>query len=491
MHPDPPDRPSPSEGDIRSAPLALDLVLATALEETDADLGAIAAGERSGYSLVAQRRRGDGGALDPEQLASDTVIVDALGGQAIVCIEDVAGHLRYRHRPSLVDQRVRAVACVPISIGRRVVGALYVARREPRPFGTAELERLQALAPQAVPFIVELRLPGDSSSALDALLGDSPRMADLRRRIEKIGPTDLAVLVTGETGTGKELTAQAVHAASPRWRQPLVALNCAAISGTLLEAELFGCRRGAFTGATVDRVGRIEAAHGSTLFLDEIGDMPLGMQAALLRALQEKEVVRLGENTPRPVDFRVVAASNKDLTAEVAAGRFRDDLLFRLREVTLALPSLSERGEDVLLLARLFMRQCERQLSLPVHTLSEAAERALLAYAWPGNVRELRSTLRRAVVLADALELGPDDLGLADEDGPESSVQRTLPETLAERGDLGDLGRPLDEARDAFVLRYVSAVLERFAGDREATAASLRISIRTLYRLLGNRRPKA
>ena len=434
----------PDDAVVSAAPPAeaLDAVLAAALEETAADLGAIAAGERSSYSLVAQRLRNGERAVDLEQLASDTVIVDALGGQAIVCVEDVAGHLRYRFRPSLVEQRIRAVACVPISIGRRVVGALYVARREPpRSFDADDLKRLQALAARAVPFIVELRLPGDSTSALDALLGDSPRMVELRRRIEKVGPTDLAVLVTGDTGTGKELTAQAIHAASPRRRLPLVAVNCAAISGTLLEAELFGCRRGAFTGATADRVGRIEAAQGSTLFLDEIGDMPLGMQAALLRALQEKEVVRLGENTPRSVDFRVIAATNKDLTAEVAAGRFREDLLFRLREVTLPLPTLSERGDDVLLLSRLFMRQCERQLALPVHTLSSASERALLAYNWPGNIRELRSTLRRAVVLSDNLELSPEDLGLADEDVLESLARPTGSDDaddLAEGCDAGD-----------------------------------------------------
>ncbi|MCB1376723.1 MAG: sigma-54 factor interaction domain-containing protein, partial [Rhodobacteraceae bacterium] len=169
--------------------------------------------------------------------------------------------------------------------------------------------------------------------------------------------------------TGKEVAARAIHEASPRAELPMIALNCAAVPESLLAVELFGCKKGAYTGAVADRMGVIERAHGSTLFLDELGDMPLAMQAALLRALEERRITRVGDTEPRAVDFRLVAATHKDLEAEVAAGRFRRDLLFRLQEITLTLPSLAERGDDVALLAGLFLRRAEKELGLPARRL--------------------------------------------------------------------------------------------------------------------------
>jgi DNA-binding NtrC family response regulator len=252
----------------------------------------------------------------------------------------------------------------------------------------------------------------------------------------------------------------------------MIAVNCAAVPAGLLEAELFGHRRGAFTGAASDRVGKIEAADGSTLFLDEIGDMPLAMQASLLRVLQEREVTRLGENAPRPVDVRIVAATHRDLDRAVREGSFRADLLYRLREVTIALPPLAERGDDVLLLARLFLQQTEELLSLRRHTIGPDAERALRAHAWPGNVRELRAAMRRAAVLCDGAVIGATDLDLG-------------PPAASGAGPLGDLGRSLDDARDDFTRRYVEAVLAHHRGNREAAAAALGISVRSLYRHLG------
>ncbi|HBQ18698.1 MAG TPA: sigma-54-dependent Fis family transcriptional regulator, partial [Myxococcales bacterium] len=240
--------------------------------------------------------------------------------------------------------------------------------------------------------------------------------------------------------------------------------------------------KGAFTGATTDRVGRVEAAHGSTLFLDEVGDMPMPMQVALLRVLEEKAVTRVGENEARPVDFRLVAATSKDLDAEVAAGRFRKDLLYRLRELAIVLPPLRDRGGDVLLLAQLFLRQAEAQLGLRPRTLSAATQRALERHPFEGNVRELRAVMRRASILCDGGAIAPEHLQLGPQLGPPGEVGDSPGERLEGLSEAGDA--PLAEARDAFVTRYVQAALDRHDGNREAAAAALGISVRSLYRYL-------
>jgi transcriptional regulator with PAS, ATPase and Fis domain len=250
----------------------------------------------------------------------------------------------------------------------------------------------------------------------------------------------------------------------------MIALNCAAVPESLLAVELFGCKKGAYTGAVSDRMGRIEAADGSTLFLDEVGDMPIPMQVALLRVLEERAVTRVGENTERAVDFRLVAATSLDLDAAVESGRFRKDLLYRVRELAVTLPPLRDRSGDVLLLASLFLHQCERQLGIARLTLSSASERAIQKHRWEGNVRELRAVMRRASILSDGTVIEPDHLQL---DG-----------TPAREETLGPIELPLAEAREQFVVRYVTAVLNRHDGNREAAAAALGISVRSLYRYL-------
>ncbi|AEI62455.1 sigma-54-dependent transcriptional regulator [Corallococcus macrosporus] len=239
------------------------------------------------------------------------------------------------------------------------------------------------------------------------LVGDSPSMAALRQLIARVGPSDTAILITGETGTGKERVARALHLASGR-KGRLVAVNCAAIPSTLLESELFGHEKGAFSGALSRRAGRIEQAHGGTLFLDELGDMPLELQAKLLRVLETKEVERLGGTLPVPVDARVVAATHQDLARAVKEGRFRQDLYFRLNVMPLQVPPLRERPEDLLPLARAFAAEfAGPQASL---VLAPGAEAALRAYPWPGNVRELRNLIERLNLLRGEgpLTLGPE-----------------------------------------------------------------------------------
>ncbi len=264
----------------------------------------------------------------------------------------------------------------------------------------------------------------------------------------------------------------------------MVAINCAAVPESLLTAELFGHRKGAFTSAGADRAGLVESADRSTLFLDEVGDMPLPVQAALLRVLEQREVTRLGETQPRPIDFRIVAATHRDLRAEAVAGRFREDLRFRIEEVVIEVPGLVDRRDDIPILARYFLRRADRQLGQCAHTLTSTAEERLVAHAWPGNVRELRTCMRRAAVLADGPSIGPADLRL---DGNTAAVAASLavvpaPDRTCTSTSCGI--RPLVEVRDEFVKAYVHRALEFCQGNRERAASDLGIGVRTLYRYL-------
>jgi len=241
-----------------------------------------------------------------------------------------------------------------------------------------------------------------------AILGDSPALKKVLAQIEMVAPTNASVLVLGESGTGKELVARAIHDRSPRSAGALVRVNCASVPRELFESEFFGHVRGAFTGAVKDRVGRFELAHGGTLFLDEIGEVPLELQSKLLRVLQEGQFEKLGEDRTRTVDVRIIAATNRDLEAEVKAGRFRQDLFYRLSVFPIELPPLRERAEDIPILARQFLEQSARKLGMTLPRLTPAQLKELQAYDWPGNVRELQNVIERAVIRARSgrLELG-------------------------------------------------------------------------------------
>jgi DNA-binding NtrC family response regulator len=295
------------------------------------------------------------------------------------------------------------------------------------------------------------------SAAMEAVV-------DMARRVARVSST---VLVTGESGTGKERVARLVHDESSRSAAPFVAINCGAVTETLVESEFFGHARGAFTGAERDRPGLFEEAHGGTLFLDEVGDLPASMQVKLLRVLQEREVRRVGENRSRPIDVRIVAATNRDLDAAVSEGAFREDLLYRLRVVGIEIPPLRERREDVLPLARFLAARVARRLGCPAKALSPAAAELLVRHDWPGNVRELENTLERALALSTSERIEPDDLP--------GAMRVAAPRPLLE----GRV-RPLAEVeRD-----YVLAALAANGGHQTRTARDLRIGTATLYRKL-------
>ncbi|HEX2570022.1 MAG TPA: sigma-54-dependent Fis family transcriptional regulator [Polyangia bacterium] len=306
----------------------------------------------------------------------------------------------------------------------------------------------------------------------EEVAGIVARSAGMRRVLElaqRVARVDSTVLVSGESGVGKERIARLIHDESVRAGGPFVALNCAAVTETLIESEMFGHAKGAFTGAVQDRPGLFESAGGGTLFLDEIGEIPLGLQAKLLRVLQDKEVRRVGENRSRRVDVRLVTATNRDLGREVQAGRFRQDLYYRLRVIELHVPPLRDRKEDILPLARVMLLQIAERLGRRMAGLTPEAADQLLRYDWPGNVRELENAIERAVVLASHSRVQMEDL-------PEE-VRMALP-GAAIAGP--DTVRPLEEVeRD-----YILAALAAHEGNQARTAAALKIGTATLYRKL-------
>jgi len=254
--------------------------------------------------------------------------------------------------------------------------------------------------------------PLKDDEPFEELIGSSEKMLEVFSIIRKVAPVDVPVLIQGETGTGKELVARAIHQRSPRSKKNFVVINCAAIPESLLEAELFGYERGAFTGAYYSRKGKIEEAHGGTLFLDEIGEMPLTLQAKLLRFIEDKVVERIGSRNPKMIDCRIIAATNRDLEKEIKEGRFREDLYYRLSVITINLPPLRERGKDKLLLAQYILKKLQREKIVSQKRLSPEAIQAIMEYHWPGNVREMINKIRKALLVSESDAITPEDLSL-------------------------------------------------------------------------------
>ncbi len=320
--------------------------------------------------------------------------------------------------------------------------------------------------------VKRLRRAVDDSGKFDDIIGQSSAMEKAYDLLDRVADSDTTVLITGESGTGKELVARALHKRSPRNRGPFVAINCAAMPETLLESELFGHTRGAFTDARQARPGLFVKAQGGTLFLDEIGEMPMGMQAKLLRALQERTVRPVGGDVEVPFDARIVAATNRDLETEVEEKRFREDLFYRINVVRINVPPLRSRGSDVLLLAQHFIERYSAAGRSKVKGMSSGAADKLLSYPWPGNVRELQNCVERAVALARYDQIGVDDL-------PEKIRDFKSSRVIVETEDPSEL-LPMDEVERRYILR----VLEAVGGNKTMAAQVLGFDRRTLYRKL-------
>ncbi|HNF97070.1 MAG TPA: sigma 54-interacting transcriptional regulator, partial [Pseudomonadota bacterium] len=400
------------------------------------------------------RAKGQLTVSEPDAKLSDSIVAKVLRTEQPVIVSDACKDAEFQNAQSVMHLRLTSVMCVPLRERGQLLGALYVGTSDVRRlFRSADLESLTVIAAQAglllrnAHLLSELRrdnqrlgveLEQMRSQAIASAgigLGASQVMQDVMRTVAKVAQSDVSVLITGETGTGKELVAQEIHRRSPRAKGPFVALNCGAIPEQLLESELFGHVRGAFTGAVANKPGRIQAAQGGSIFLDEIGEMPMPLQVKLLRVLQERVIVRVGDTRPEPVDVRVLSATHRDLPTEIRTGRFREDLFYRLNVVQVQLPPLRERGDDVLLLARSFLRRFADELKLPQRTLSVASELAIRHFAWPGNVRQLENHIKKALVMADRGGLEPEDLGL---------VAPSQNEII-----------PLADAKDRFARQYV------------------------------------
>ena len=332
---------------------------------------------------------------------------------------------------------------------------------------------------------VEMDVVPDKPSA-DAIIGRSKPMQEIYKAIGRVASTDATVLIRGESGTGKELVARAIYQHSKRAHRPFLVINCVAIPETLLESELFGYERGAFTGAVSRRLGKIQQANGGTIFLDEIGDMPLSIQAKILRLLQERSIERLGGREPIPVDVRIIAATNRDLEAAIAEGRFREDLYYRLKVVTLWLPPLRERAEDIDLLTEYFLRRLSSEMKMDNPGIIPEAKTLLRGYPWSGNVRELANTLQKALIFNRGTPIAVEDLTRVMEEGSEirsvdeESVSESLRQLFRQKLAKSHGEGLFDSMMDDTASILISEALNLTGGNRSRAAKLLGLSRPTL-----------
>ncbi len=379
---------------------------------------------------------------------------------------------------------VRSIAAVPIDYQERAVGVLTVSSQRAGAFDEGHLARLAELAAVSVKFLRRAQLyrkTKDRGGRPFLIKGLSPAWLEVDRRIERVSPTEAPVLVHGESGTGKELVSHAIHFNSRRAEGPFVTVNCAAIPETMLESVLFGHVKGAFTGATFDKVGEFSKADGGTLFLDEVGELPLPLQAKVLRAVEHGEVAPLGSNRPAErVDVRLLCATHRDLPAMVESGEFRRDLYFRLSVMTMELPPLREYKDNLAVLAGVFVQQAAQRHHRPAPRLSADALAVLHAYDFPGNVRELRNAIEHAVIMAAGDELRAQDL----------PASMTEPATVA--ADAGRKSKPtLKQLREQWLAplerQYLTDLLARHGGNVADAAKAAGVNTVTMYRLLKKR----
>ena len=394
-----------------------------------------------------------------------------------VLSQSTAADRRFRDSPSITKSEIASALCVPLRIGKRLLGVIYLDRLgEGGNFTKGDLEFLAA---GAMPLSVALEnveaweevsgemltLERHVKGEYD-IVGDSQPMRDVFEFISKAAPTDAGVLIMGESGTGKELVARAIHYSSHRRGKPFEAVNCAALTTTLLESELFGHVKGAFTGAVEDKPGHFELADGGSIFLDEIGEMPDDSQTKLLRVLEQGEIRRVGDIRDRVVDVRVISATNKTLDEEVKAGRFRQDLFYRINVLKVELPPLRRRQDDIPILAHHFLRIFAEKCGKPKMSFHDDVMQVFLEYPWPGNVRELKNMVERMVVMGSSDVIGVNDVPMEVRAGTTSMAA----DGLASSTSLADVEKG-----------HVIRVLESVGGNKKRTAEILGIDRSTLY----------
>lgn len=385
---------------------------------------------------------------------------------------------------------VMSIAAVPIPYQGRSIGVVSVSARESHAFDARTIEALAEVAASSAKFLRRAQLYRASREGQGRpflIKGLSPAWLEVERRMERVSPTHAPVLIVGESGTGKELTAHAIHFNSRRARGPFITVNCAAIPETLLESVLFGHKKGAFTGASADKLGEFQKADGGTLFLDELGELPVPLQAKVLRAVEDGETQPLGSNEPpRAVDVRLVAATNRDLPAMMTSGEFRADLYFRLSVMTMELPPLrSYKDGNLEVIAQVFVKQAAERHEREVRRISTEALALLMAHDYPGNVRELKNAMEHAVIMAATDTIEPSDLPAVftapDRGSREVAVARPTP----------DAAPTLAELRERWLApletRYLLALLEKCRGNVKRAAREAGVNPVTMYRLLDKR----
>ena len=452
-------------------------ILDSIFEIVPADRGAIllTQGDKEFSAVYGKHRMDEGSAIQVSRTVVERVNQEGLA----ILANDIKTSDTLSSAESLVAAQISSLMCVPLIVFEKILGVIYLDTTDPLVrFDEEHLQLLAGIAGIAAVSLENARqmewLEGENSRLRSSLaiehnmIGESAAMQEVYSFIQRVAPARSAVLICGESGTGKELAAHAIHVNSPRAAQPFVPINCAALTETLLESELFGHEKGAFTGAISKKDGKLAVASGGTVFLDEIGEMPLSMQSRLLRFLQDHKIERLGSTRSIKLDVRIVAATNRNLEEAIKLGTFRADLYHRLDVVKFTMPTLRDRREDIPLLASYFAEKYARECKRPISGISPEARAVLQNYDWPGNVRELENAIERAAVLGSSEILGPDD----------------LPRRLLEAADEGPTNaRYYDAIKDA-KRQLIMNALEKSSGNYTEAAKALGIHPNNLHRII-------
>jgi len=413
--------------------------------------------------------------LKDQQNYSDTIVKRAIEMEAPLILDDAMTHPDFAQAKSVITNQLRSVLVLPLFFDKKCIGVIYLENRNQAAFFAPELLEFLTLFATHGAIVLHAKLlqsPSEAPStpSQTGVRSKNSKMQEILKQAEQAARTESSILILGETGTGKEVLARHIHTMSNRARNGFVAINCSAIPETLIESELFGYKKGAFTGAMADRAGLVKKAHNGTLFLDEIGDLPLHMQAKILRVLQEKTFMPVGSTVEERSEFRLIAATHKPLEEAVVQGFFRQDLFFRINTLTFKLPPLRQRSEDLLEIAADFVRHAAREHGKRFTGIDESAASVLLQHEWPGNIRQLQNAIQRAMVLTQETPgksvLSGQDFDFLNE-SPKASA---LPS--------------LSEAKDNFIRNYVKKAILIHKGNKTKAAKALGVDPKTLYRHL-------
>ncbi len=466
-------------------PVLLDELLDAVIDLTGADKGFLILVENDEFTVKKARNVHRETIPDAIEHVSDSIIGSVLESKESLIVSDAMNHEQFNSSESVVNMQLSSVMCVPLKDRGELIGLIYVGNEQiTHLFEERHLEMLSVFAAQASLIVANAVMVRDlqfdkqmleervEELRFGEIIGASDAMRSIYQKVEKVAPTDVSVLITGETGTGKELVAQELHNRSSRYDGPFVTINCGAIPENLLESELFGHVEGAFTGASTTKEGKFQYADGGTIFLDEIGEMPMNLQVKLLRVLQEESFQRVGGEETIEVDVRIVASTNKNLEEEVEEGRFREDLFYRLQVIPVHLPPLRERKSDIPLLVEHFVDKLAEKTRTSVEGVSDEAMSALKSYDWPGNVRELENAIEHAMVFTEGEEVTLEALPGVISGQTQSDGVIPLPEE--DDRSLPDLLEDIEE-------RLIRRAYNEAEGTKTETAEKLGIKTSALY----------